>query len=122
MNSADHPDAQVAVAFSGQVGEDAHAVFSVLRTAFASDRAADDVPQDMPGKRPTVWTATFDVSDVRTEPGPARLSAPVTLSLQGGYTAVDTVRKTLASAFAVRVLGTASGDQEEEVQLRLESR
>ncbi|MDX3854308.1 hypothetical protein [Streptomyces sp. AK02-01A] len=122
MNSADHPEAQVVVAISGQAKEDAHAVFGVLRTAFGCDRAADDVPQDVPGKRPTVWTATFDVFDVRTEPGPVRLTEPVTATLQGGYTAVDSLRKALASAFAVRVVGTASGDQEEEVQLRLESR
>lgn len=122
VNSADHPDTQVVVALSGGAKEDAHIVFGVLGTAFASDRAADDAPQELPGERPTVWTATFDVADAHSEPGPARLTAPVTASVQGGYTAVESLRKALASAFTVRVVGTASGDQEEEVQLRLETR
>ncbi|MFI5756256.1 hypothetical protein [Streptomyces sp. NPDC051569] len=109
------------VALSGRVKEDARAVFGALGTAFASDRAADDIPQDVAGNRPTVWTATFDVSDAHTKPGPANLTQPVTVTLHGGYQAVDSLRKALTSAFAVRVVGTASGDQEEEVQLRLES-
>lgn len=122
MNSADRPAADVVVALSGGEKEDARVVFGALRTAFTCDRAADDVPQEVPGGRPTVWIATFNVSEVRAEPRPARLRAPVVATLQGGYTAVDSLRKSLAYAFAVRVVGTASGDQEEEVQLRLENR
>jgi hypothetical protein len=122
VNSADQPAAEVVVALSGELKEDAHTVFGVLGTAFASDRAPDDAPQDVAGGRPAVWTATFNVSDVGTEPGPAQLTAPITATLQGGYTAVDSLRRTLASAFAVRVVGTASGDQEEEIKLRLASR
>ncbi|QIQ01294.1 hypothetical protein [Streptomyces liangshanensis] len=122
MKTADRPAAQVVVALSGQDQNDAHTVFSALRTAFGSDRPADDVPQAASGGRPAVWTATFDADDVRDEPAAARLSAPVTATLQGGYTAVDSLRRALTAAFAVRMVGTASGDQEEEVQLRLESR
>ncbi|MFJ4922782.1 hypothetical protein [Streptomyces sp. NPDC088725] len=121
MNSADQPASQVEVSLSGKAKEDAHAVFGALNTAFASDRAADDAPQDIPGERPTVWTSTFDVSDVRSKPRPTRLTESVTATLQGGYTAVNSLHQALSSAFAVRVVGTASGDQEEEVQLRLES-
>jgi hypothetical protein len=122
VSIADHAAAQVVVALSGQDKGDAHTVFGALRTAFACDRPADDVPQMPAGGRPAVWTATFDASDVRAEPGAAQLSAPVAATLQGGYTAVDSLRKALTSAFSVRVVGTASGDQEEEVQLHLESR
>ncbi|MFJ9029667.1 hypothetical protein ACIRQP_14260 [Streptomyces sp. NPDC102274] len=122
MNSADQPAADVVVALTGDEKEDARVVFGALRTAFACDRAADDVPQVVAGGRPTVWIATFNVSEVRAEPRPARLRAPVVATLQGGYTAVDSLRKSLASAFTVRMVGTASGDQEEEVQLRLENR
>jgi hypothetical protein len=122
VTSADHSESQVVVALSGGAKEDAHTVFGALRTAFACDRAADDVPREAPGGRPAVWTATFDATEVLSEPGPARLTAPVVATLQGGYTAVRVLRKTLTSAFTVRMVGTASGDQEEEVQLRLESR
>ncbi|MYV55129.1 hypothetical protein [Streptomyces sp. SID3212] len=122
MKTADQPTAHVVVALSGQDQEDAHTVFSALRTAFGSDRPADDVPQAVTGGRPTVWTATFDASDVRDEPAAARLSAPVSATLQGAYTDVDSLRRALTAAFSVRIVGTASGDQEEEVQLRLESR
>ncbi|RDG35152.1 hypothetical protein [Streptomyces corynorhini] len=116
------PADEVVVALSGGAKEDAREVFGVLRTAYGCDRAADDVPQEVAGDRPTVWIATFDVSDVRAKPRPARLTAPVAATLQGGYAAVESLRASLASAFAVRVVGTASGDQEEELQLRLESR
>ncbi|KIF78017.1 hypothetical protein QR77_37770 [Streptomyces sp. 150FB] len=122
MSSADQPESQVMVALNGNSRADAHAVFGALRTAFATDRPADDLPEDVPGDRPTVWTATFDVSDVQAQPEPTRLTAPVTASLHGGYAAVDHLRRTLAAAFTVRVVGTAAGDQEEEVQLRLENR
>ncbi|MFD5753487.1 hypothetical protein [Streptomyces sp. NPDC127033] len=120
--SASHAGAEVVVALTDGAKEDAHAVFSALRTAYSCDRAADDRPQAVPGVRPTVWIATFDTTEARRDPGATRLTAPVVATLQGGYSAVDHVRETLASAFSVRVVGTASGDQEEEVQVRLESR
>ncbi|MEV7427444.1 MULTISPECIES: hypothetical protein [unclassified Streptomyces] len=128
MNSTDQADGgqrpvdEVVVALSGGAKEDAREVFGALRTAYGCDRAAEDVPQEAPGGRPMVWIATFDASDVRAKPRPARLTAPVVATLQGGYAAVESLRSSLASAFAVRVVGTASGDQEEELQLRLESR
>lgn len=102
--------------------QDAHAVFSALSTSFASDRAADDVPEEMAGPGATVWTSTFDVSELKAEAEPRRLTAPVIVSLQGGYWAVDQLCKGLEPAFAVRLLGMAAGDQEKEVELRLETR
>lgn len=116
------PAHQVEVELTGTSTEDAHAVFRVLGEAYASDRAAGDVPQDMPGDRPTVWSATFDTSRPHAEPAPVRLGTPVTATLQGGYHAVDSLRATLASAFDVRMVGSASGDQEQEVHLELASR
>ncbi|MET7859288.1 hypothetical protein ABZS81_19075 [Streptomyces sp. NPDC005318] len=113
---------EVTVAISGCAKGDARMVFDVLRAAFTTDRASVDVPQDVAGKRPTVWTATVDVSEARVVSGPVTLDAPVTVDVQGGYWAVDELRKHLADAFTVRVVGTVSGDQEEEVRLRLESR
>ena len=69
-----------------------------------------------------MWTATVDVTDLRAEAEPRPLREPVIVNIQGGYWAVARLRQGLASAFAVRVLGTAAGDQEQEVQLRLETR
>ncbi|WP_066953483.1 hypothetical protein [Streptomyces lushanensis] len=122
MKSVNRPVDEVVVALTDGAKEDAHAVFGVLRTAFACDRAADDVPRDVAGRRPTVWLATFDAAHPGGKPGPVRLTAPLTATLQGGYSAVDSVRGTLASAFTVHDIGTAFGDQEEEIQVLLESR
>jgi hypothetical protein len=112
----------VSVAISGCAKDDARTVFDVLRAAFATDRALADVPQDLAGKRPTVWTTTVDVSEARVVSGPVALGKPVKVDVQGGYWAVEELRKHLADAFTVQVVGTVSGDQEEEVRLRLESR
>ncbi|WP_435856204.1 hypothetical protein [Streptomyces physcomitrii] len=121
VNRADDPASQVVVEIGGRAGGDARTVFCALRTAYTSDREADDEPQGSADGRTTVWTATFDVSEVHERPAPARLGAAVTATVQGGYAAVESLRSTLASAFAVRVVGTAAGDQEKEVQLELES-
>ncbi|WP_329454336.1 hypothetical protein [Streptomyces sp. NBC_01497] len=118
-----HTAAEVAVELTGSAPADAHAVFGVLHTAYASDRDRGDTPQAPDsGGRTTVWSATFDTTDRREEPRPVELGAPVTAVLQGGYQAVEGLCGTLSSAFAVRVVGTSSGDQEQEVQLRLASR
>ncbi|MFE6691734.1 hypothetical protein ACFVFQ_35335 [Streptomyces sp. NPDC057743] len=116
---AEHVAAEVVVEVEGCKTEDAHAVFGVLRTAFHSDRAADDVPTEVAGPGATVWTSTVDVSERGATLEPRRLSAPVTVSLQGGYWAVDQLCAGLKSAFTVDVLGMAAGDQEKEVELRL---
>ncbi|MFI9051058.1 hypothetical protein [Streptomyces sp. NPDC053427] len=130
MNSAEqtshteHPQHsdEVVVEIVGCATQDAHAVFSALRESFASDRAADDVPTEVAGAGATVWTVTIDVSELRAEAAPRPLTAPVTVDLQGGYWAVARLRECLTHAFAVRIVGTAAGDQEQEVQLRLETR
>lgn len=110
------------VAVTGCPKEDARTVFDVLRRAFVSDRAAGDTPEEASTTRPTVWTATVDVSEELAGARPTQLSAPVTVEAQGGYWAVDRLRQHLADTFAVRVVGTAAGDQEQEIRLRLESR
>jgi len=111
----------VVVAVTGCPKEDARTVFDVLRRSFDSDRPASDAPEEASETRPTVWTATVDVSETKAGTGPARLSAPVTVEAQGGYWAVGRLKEHLEDAFAVRVVGTAAGDQEQEIQLRLES-
>lgn len=113
---------EVSVVLSGCAKGDAGTVFDVLRAAFATDRASVDVPQDVTGKQPTAWVATVDVAEERVVSGLVELGAPVTVDAQGGYWAVERLRHSLAGAFAVRVVGTVSGDQEEEVRLRLASK
>ncbi|WP_406447583.1 hypothetical protein OG782_01690 [Streptomyces sp. NBC_00876] len=113
---------EVSVVVSGCEKDDARMVFDVLRAAFTTDRASVDVPHDVIGKRPTAWVVTVDVTEARVVSGPVRIGAPVTVDAQGGYWAVDRLRESLAGAFAVRVVGTVSGDQEEEVRLRLENK
>lgn len=113
---------EVSVVLSGCAKDDAGTVFDVLRAAFVTDRASVDVPQDVTGKQPTAWVATVDVTEERVVSAPVRLGAPVTLDVQGGYWAVERLRQSLTGAFAVRVVGTVSGDQEEEVRLRLASK
>ncbi|MEW2544281.1 hypothetical protein AB0910_00640 [Streptomyces sp. NPDC047002] len=118
-----HPAAEVAVELTGPAPEDAQAVFGVLHSAYASDRDRDDAPSGAGAEgRTTVWTATFDTAAPHGDARPVALGAPVTAVLQGGPQAVDGVRSTLESAFAVRIVGTSSGDQEQEVQLRLATR
>ncbi|MCZ9343644.1 hypothetical protein NGM37_38430 [Streptomyces sp. TRM76130] len=117
-----HPE-PVSVELSGCSKEDARTVFDTLCARYASDRCADDVPRECHEVRPTVWLGTFDVADdLRGEGGPIRLDAAVDADVQGGYWAVDRFRTTLDSLFTVRDLCTASGDQERELHVRLESR
>ncbi|MER5360507.1 hypothetical protein [Streptomyces sp. NPDC002785] len=117
-----HYDQEVSVVITGCEKGDARMVFDVLRAAFTTDRASVDVPQDLAEKRPTAWVATVDVTEERVVSGPVVIGAPVKVDVQGGYWAVERLRRSLAHAFDVRVVGTVSGDQEEEVRLRLESR
>ncbi|MFE7133276.1 hypothetical protein ACFVIM_20690 [Streptomyces sp. NPDC057638] len=121
MNDSEQPPQPVVVTITGCSKEDADTVFRVLGRSYASDRAVDDMPEYMARDHPTVWTATFDITDSRIVTGPAVLAAPVTAEAQGGYWAVDRMRATLAAAFEVHDEGTAAGDQEKDVQLRLES-
>ncbi|MER7697947.1 MULTISPECIES: hypothetical protein [unclassified Streptomyces] len=123
QNGEDHPAGrEVVVSLSRCDTQDARTVFDALAAAFASDHPMGETPEPESGSRPTVWVTTVDVSEARTAAAPTRLTAPVTIDAQGGYWAVDRLRDHLTGAFAVSVVGTAAGDQEQEVRLRLESR
>lgn len=115
-----HPES-VSVELSGCSKEDARTVFDALCTCFSSDRRSDEVPRDHHAARPTVWLGTFDVAEARGECDPARLTASVEADVQGGYWAIERFRTTLDSLFTVHDLSTASGDQERELHVRLES-
>ncbi|MFD5814184.1 hypothetical protein [Streptomyces sp. NPDC127038] len=108
----------VTVSLTGTSRKDAATVFGMLRTAFPTDLHVG-VPEDPPGSRPAVWTAEFAPADDRIPTGPAPLDGQVSATLQGGCLAVDLLREALDAAFAVQERGTAPGDQEKEVDLRL---
>lgn len=123
QNGEDHPAGrEVVVSLNRCDTQDARTVFDVLAASFASDHPMGETPAPVSGPRPAVWVTTVDVSEPRAAATPARLTAPVTVDAQGGYWAVDRLRSHLTGAFVVSVVGTAAGDQEEEVRLRLESR
>jgi hypothetical protein len=116
-----HPET-VTVELSGSK-EDARLVFDALRSCFASDRGADEEPQQLHETRPMVWLGTYDVADAHEEEcPPVHLGSSVQADVQGGYWAVDRFRTTLDSMFSVEETSTASGDQERDLHLRLESR
>ncbi|MFV0137689.1 hypothetical protein ACLGIH_31635 [Streptomyces sp. HMX87] len=112
------PDTQLTVTFSGGGIDDARAVVRVLEGVFGAPR---DVPSD---ERATVRTAVF-TSPLTPEPVASteargeRLSAPLTVTVQGTPQAVTAASETLAKAFSTRDEGAASGDQEQERELLL---
>ncbi|MFD7336037.1 hypothetical protein ACFV98_08520 [Streptomyces violascens] len=114
---ADSPD-RVQVMLGECSAADADAVFEVLGTHFASDRAGA-VPSRREGPRPAAWAGSFVVDHTPAEVAGVLLAGPVTADLQGGPVAVDRLQRTLAEAFAVETGGSAAGDQEVDVQLRL---
>ncbi|MER5601215.1 hypothetical protein [Streptomyces sp. NPDC002265] len=116
-----HPQS-VSVEISDCTKEDARIVFDTLCACFESDRCAEDVPQHIHETRPTVWLGTFDVADRHRCDSPPRLAGSVTADVQGGYWAIDRIRMTLDDLFAVHELSGASGDQEQELHIRLRSR
>ncbi|MFH8662472.1 hypothetical protein [Streptomyces afghaniensis] len=109
---------QLTVTLSGGGADDARAVVRALEGTFG---APDELPAD---ENATVHMATFDSG---ADAGPAgssgagaeRLSAPVTVTVQGAPEAVRRASDTLTRAFTARDDGAASGDQEQERQLLL---
>uniref|UniRef100_A0AAU2UWL7 GNAT family N-acetyltransferase n=1 Tax=Streptomyces sp. NBC_00003 TaxID=2903608 RepID=A0AAU2UWL7_9ACTN len=114
---ADSPDL-VQVMLGECSAADADAVFEMLGNHFASDRAGA-VPGRREGPRPAAWAGSFVVDHAPDEVAGVLLAGPVTADLQGGPVAVDRLRRTLAAAFAVEAAGSAAGDQEVDVQVRL---
>ncbi|MEU1003463.1 hypothetical protein [Streptomyces tibetensis] len=112
-------DTQLTVTLSGGGTDDARAVVRALEGTFG---APDELPADGSA---TVHTATFDgEGGAGSADGDAkasgRLSAPVTVTVQGSPEAVRRASDTLTRAFTARDDGAASGDQEQERQLLLE--
>ncbi|MEU1510951.1 hypothetical protein ABZ490_02160 [Streptomyces sp. NPDC005811] len=122
MDRARPHEEPVSLEISGCSKEDARIVFDTLCACFESDRGPDEVPQQLHETRPMVWLGTFEVTETHACPAPARLSSSVEADAQGGYWAIERLRSTLDSMFSVRDLASASGDQERELHVLLESR
>ncbi|MER7481440.1 hypothetical protein ABTX60_28045 [Streptomyces sp. NPDC126510] len=117
---------QLTVTLSGGGPDDARAVVRALEGTFG---APDELPAD---GNATVHTATFDGESGAGSAGSGagsaggdgkasrRLSAPVTVTVQGSPEAVRRASDTLTQVFTARDDGAASGDQEQERQLLLE--
>ncbi|MFD6285521.1 hypothetical protein [Streptomyces sp. NPDC060205] len=104
---------------TGGSAADARAVVHTLEPVFGS-------PDTLPGDDgATVYTATFGGGDAPAGEGGKssaadKLSTPVTVTVQGSPEAVRQADETLSAAFTVHEEGAASGDQEQERELRLE--
>ncbi|MCB5164278.1 hypothetical protein LG634_05420 [Streptomyces bambusae] len=113
---------EVTVVLGDCAETDARAVLAALGEAFPS--AEGPAGPAAGGGGATVWTSVFDVAAPggHSPAGPVPLGRPVTVEAQGGYGAVDRLLAELAAVFAVEDQGTAAGDQEKDVHLRLRSR
>ncbi|MGV9253327.1 hypothetical protein [Streptomyces sp. NPDC003697] len=109
---------QLTVTIDGGEVADARAVVKTLEGVFG---AVDELPAD---ERATIRTATFSDATAERSPGDTdaggRLSAPVTVTVQGTPEAVRKASEALTQAFTSRDEGAAAGDQEQERQLHLE--
>lgn len=121
MNTQQRPT-HVSVQLTDCAREDADAVFAALGTAFplVADPAGH-APGSLNG-RPTVWSTTVDVETPGEAPGGSGLAGAVIADLSGGYHAVGQVRRALENCFSTEDKGSASGDQEVEVRLRITPR
>ncbi|MFF4983128.1 hypothetical protein ACFY3O_24130 [Streptomyces sp. NPDC001046] len=108
---------QLTVTLSGGGADDARTVVRALEGTFG---APDERPAD---GNATVHTATFagetDTGAAEGGEDAGRLSAPVTVTVQGSPEAVRRASETLTRVFSARDEGAASGDQEQERQLHL---
>ncbi|MEU4348152.1 hypothetical protein [Streptomyces sp. NPDC023838] len=124
------PEQRVQVVLSACSAADAETVLGLLRRCFSTDAGAtpERAPASGPAPtghdpaRPNVWTATFDTTRVPEDVGPIELGDAVTVDVQGGPVAVARLRDVLRRTFEVEDAGTASGDQEVDLQLRLRGR
>lgn len=118
------PVSQVEVVLCDCSAQDAERVFACLRVHFESDRRPEDPPHETGTDRPTMWTGMYDTAAVPTaavrHPDPP--SAPVTVEVQGSPPAVRLLRSALEEEYAVRQVGVEAGDQEVQLQLRVEGR
>jgi hypothetical protein len=112
---------RVSVLLSDCACEDALTVLRTLSGMYDSDRPVVD-PSGSEGRNATVWSASYDVIGAGRRPEAAVLHGRVDAELQGPPHAVDRLADAMKGLFTVRAGRAASGDQEEELTLHLESR
>lgn len=114
------PAPSLTVTLSGGNAADARTVVRTLEPTFGTAEG------ELGDTGATVHTATFvDDSEKRTPDGGSaasggRLSSALTVTVQGTPEAVRKAHEALTHAFTARDEGSSSGDQEQELQLRLE--
>lgn len=116
------PVSQVEVVLCDCSARDAERVFACLCARFESDRRTDDPPHEAHKDRPTIWAGTYDTAVVPTGAGehPEALSGEVTVDVQGSPRAVRLLRSALEETYTVHQVGVDAGDQEVQLQLRVE--
>ncbi|MFI6005762.1 hypothetical protein ACIA98_36140 [Streptomyces sp. NPDC051366] len=122
MDSQDkvNPVAEVGVTVGNCSPEDAHAVLDLLEHSFPAEAGAGGAAGG--GRAATVWSATLDAAKpAERQAAPVRLKDTVSVTLQGGPRAVERVQAALAGHFTVEKAGAVSGDQEQEIGLRIRS-
>ncbi|MCQ4040736.1 hypothetical protein ACFOSC_22525 [Streptantibioticus rubrisoli] len=114
--------AQVTVVLNDCAAQDADTVFRSLNTAFpATPGGAPGSPISTRQGGQTAWIESFDVSAEGPHSAARELTGPVTADLQGCPDAVRKVEHALGDSFSVAEHGLIHGDQEIDVQLRIES-
>lgn len=97
---------------------DADTVLRTLGSQLTPDIGLEGSQHDT-GSHTDTWTAAFAVPHGAVLAPDVSLTGAVLVDLQGGPVAVDHMCETLASAFDVQIAGSASGDQEIDMQLTL---
>lgn len=119
MISTEGGASRVSVLLSDCACEDALAVLRTLGGMYDSDHPVVE-PGGAEVGSATVWSASYDVVGAGRQPEATVLHGPVDAELQGPPHAVDLLAESIKGAFTVRTGRAASGDQETEIQLRLE--
>ncbi|KMO95310.1 hypothetical protein [Streptomyces roseus] len=121
----DIPVAEVVVTVADCSEEDARAVLDLLERSFPAESGAGGAAGGGGGGAATVWSAVLDAAEPADPAGrqetPVRLNGAVTVTLQGGPRAVERVQAVLTARFTVEEMGSVSGDQEREIELRIRS-
>ncbi|KNE78943.1 MULTISPECIES: hypothetical protein [Streptomyces] len=120
--STEQRPTHVSVQLTDCARDDAQAVFAALGRAFPLVVEPAGHGAGATDGRPTVWSTTVDVarSGGHVDGGP--LTGAVIADLSGGYQAVGKVREALEECFHAEDKGSASGDQEMEIRLRITPR
>ncbi|MFF4317739.1 hypothetical protein [Streptomyces sp. NPDC001568] len=120
----DDPAAEVGVTVGDCSPQDAHTILDLLEHSFSGESGESGAGRSAAGDggTATVWSATLDAArPAEGRAAPVRLTDAVSVTLQGGPRAVERVKEALAGHFTVEDTGSVSGDQEQQIGLRVRS-